>query len=127
MSRIDHWLISSHLTNCLTSVKVYPSIKSDHSIISLHIGNFKAKRGKGFWKFNSFLVQDNEFVNEMNKLIEHMKENTEEMNDKQLRWDYIKLEIRGFTLKYSFKKNKERKELKMKLEKDLYELNLKLQ
>ena len=127
LSRIDHWLISSHLTNCLSKVKVYPGVKSDHSIISLHIGNMKSTRGKGFWKFNSFLLQDTEYVNEMNRLIESLKENTKEMNDKQLRWDYIKLEIRGFSLKHSFKKNKERKEFKIKLEKDLYELESKLQ
>ena len=127
LSRIDHWLIASHLTNCLNYVNVYPGIKSDHSIITVTVGNPVSKRGRGYWKFNSLLLQDKEYVNGINKLIESIKESTIDMVDKQLKWDYIKLEIRGYTLQYSFKKNKERKELKLKLEKDLYEIETKLE
>ena len=39
------------------------------------------------------------------------------MSDKQLRWEYIKTEIRGFTLQYSSKTNKAKREFKLKLEK----------
>ena len=102
LSRIDHWLISSHLTNYLKHVNVHPGIKSDHSIIALHIGNTESKYGKGFWKFNSLLLQDKEYVSGINDLIDSLKDSTKDMTDKQLRWDYIKLEIRGYTLQYSF-------------------------
>ncbi len=37
LSRIDHWLISSHIVNNLKSRKVFPGIKSDHSIIFLEL------------------------------------------------------------------------------------------
>ena len=127
LSRIDHWLISSHLANWLKKVNVYPGLKSDHSIIFLQVGNCKTERGRGFWKFNSLLLQDKDYVTEMNMLLESIKENTKHMTNKQLRWDYIKMEIRGLTLKYSFRKNKERRELKTNLEKDLHEAEIKLE
>ena len=60
-------------------------------------------------------------------LLESIKENTKHMTNKQLGWEYIKMEIRGLTLKYSFRKNKERRELKTNLEKDLHEAEIKLE
>ena len=60
-------------------------------------------------------------------MIEKLNEDTQNLLDSQLRWDYIKSEIRGYTIQYSAKKLKERKELKLKLEKDLYNIENELQ
>ena len=122
LSRIDHWIISTHLINYLQTATAFPGIKSDHSIIFIHLTHSLVKRGRGFWKFNSLLLQDLEYVNTVSNFINNLKEETQYMIDKQLRWDYIKAEIRGFTLQYSSKKNKAKKEFKLKLEKDLYDV-----
>ena len=127
LTRIDHWLISSHLINYMKTCNVYPSIKSDHSIIFLHISNVNQQRGRGFWKFNSTLLKDPEYVNNTNNLLETLKKDTEYMNDKQLRWDYIKTEVRSYTLQYSSKKNKEKKAHKLKLEKELDNIERQIQ
>ena len=126
LSRIDHWLISSHLCNYLKAATAHPGIKSDHSIIFMHLSDSLIKRGRGFWKFNSTLLHDLEYVQSISNLIDTLKEETSYMSDKQLRWEYIKTEIRGFTLQYSSKINKAKREFKLKLEKDLYDIECKL-
>ena len=122
LSRIDHWLISSHLANCLKTTRALPGVKSDHSIIFLNLCTSTAQRGRGFWKFNAQLLKDIEYVNKVSNMITTLRNDTVDLSDKHVRWDYIKTEIRGFTIQYSSRKKKEKREFKMKLEKDLYEI-----
>ncbi len=119
LSRIDHWLISSHLVNNLKSAKVFASIKSDHSIIFLELAQTLFQRGCEFWKFNSNLLHDPDYVRNITDLIQNLKTDTAQMIDKHLQWDYIKTEIQGLTLPYASRKNKERRELKRKFENTL--------
>ncbi len=119
LSRIDHWLISSHLLNYMQSTRVHPGLKSDHSIISLNISHSKLQRGRGFWKFNSSLLKDIDYVSNVTDIINRLKIETENALDMQMRWDFIKTEIRSYSVHYSSQKNRERKKFKAKLEADL--------
>ena len=50
------------LQDDIVSVDIIPSIKSDHSAITLSInGMDDSKRGPSFWKFNFSLVNDNNY------------------------------------------------------------------
>lgn len=80
MTRIDHWLISSHLINYMKDVDIYPGIKSDHSIIFLSISNTNTKQGRGFWKFNTTLLKDLEYVKSINEMFDSLKEETLDFN-----------------------------------------------
>ena len=62
LTRIDHWLMSDHMCNYISSATVFPGIKSDHSIINLNLITNDNKRGRGFWKFNSQLLHNIEYV-----------------------------------------------------------------
>lgn len=119
LSRIDHWLISAHLLNLTEKVNVFPGLKSDHSIIHLHLSSESLKRGRGYYKFNSNLLKDIEYVNEMNDLIERLKIETELYEDKRMRWEFIKTEIAGSSMKYSASKAKRRREMKKHVEDQL--------
>lgn len=101
LSRLDFFLIPAFLAPlCKTSIK--PSIKTDHSVITLNIkGKGFEDRGPGFWKFNSSLLEDEEFVLKTKQNILQLKEKYFFMNDKQLKWDTIKCELRGFIVKFS--------------------------
>ena len=63
-SRIDYFFISTHMLYDLAESDIKPGIKSDHSLLKL---KFKFTdehvRGKGFWKFNSSLLYDKDYVN----------------------------------------------------------------
>lgn len=119
LTRIDHWLISSHLLNIVNNVNIYPGLKSDHSIIFLNLSNISTQRGRGLWKFNSSLLGDADYVNITNELIENLKTDTESFTDAQTKWDYFKYKIMGHTIKYSTEKLKERRKLKKNLERDI--------
>ena len=68
--RLDFWLIASFLSSYVIDDKIKPSIKTDHSMISLHIqGNNFEKRGPGFWKFNAALLKDTDYVQKVKDII----------------------------------------------------------
>ena len=126
LTRIDHWLISSQMCNFIKSCEVLPGIKSDHSIVQLILSNTNSKRGRGFWKFNSQLLHDKQYVDNINTLITKAEKDTATMEDKGLRWDCIKCEIRTNTLSYSINKTKEKKQLQHNLESEIKLLQDKL-
>ena len=70
-SRLDFWLISNHLLYDFCKQDIKPGIRSDHSIVEivLEIHNSQRK-GKGFFKFNSALLKDNEYTNKINTMID---------------------------------------------------------
>ena len=61
-SRLDYCFISEHLLN-ENKCDILPGLHSDHSIVSVEIGCLDSTRGKGLWKFNSSLLQDQAYVN----------------------------------------------------------------
>ena len=62
--RLDYWLISNDLQEDVESVEIITAIKSDHSAIALSVNGLdKNERGPSFWKFNSTLINDQEYCN----------------------------------------------------------------
>ena len=56
-TRIDYFLITTK------SVEILPSIKSDHSLLKLSLWlEGAAKQGRGWWKMNTSLLSDNEYI-----------------------------------------------------------------
>ena len=63
--RLNFWLISDSLQDYVENVKKVPCIKSDHSAVSLHLKeleNSTEMRGRGYWKLNSSILDDTEFI-----------------------------------------------------------------
>lgn len=54
----------------------------------------------GFWKFNIVLFKDEVYVIVFKINILIFKEKYNEICDLGLKWDFIKMEIRGFMIKY---------------------------
>lgn len=54
----------------------------------------------GFWKFNIVLFKDEVYVIVFKINILIFKEKYNEIYDLSLKWDFIKMEIRGFMIKY---------------------------
>ena len=70
-------------------------------------------RTHGFWKFSNSLTSNSEFKEKMkNQILETLHIlNQDKINDKHLRWEFLKYEIRKFTM--NFLKNLERKRIKI--------------
>ena len=66
-SRLDFWLISSHLMFDVENTVIEPSIKTDHSLIKINLNLKKTpERGRGFWKINNSLLMDKDYTKLIN-------------------------------------------------------------
>lgn len=64
-------------------VDIVPSIKTDHSAITLHFKELEnVSRGPGFWKMNQSLLKDNSFVEKMQEKLVMWKEEGKEFSEK---------------------------------------------
>ena len=108
--RLDSFLISNALQESIIKTDVLASFCTDHSpiLFSLQLKDMPT-RGKGLWKFNNSLVSSDEYVEKMKIQISetlHMLDQ-DKINDKHLRWEFLKYEIRKFTINFSKKLVKE--------------------
>jgi exonuclease III len=107
-SRLDYWLVSTHLMYDLHNVDIKPSSRSDHSLIDLDFHQKeKSTRGPSFWNFNSSLLRDKEYVEKINICYANALEKYNNLEDKGLVWDLIKMEIRSTTICFSKNKSKD--------------------
>ena len=107
--RLDFFLISSSLIPAVKSADVLTGFKSDHSLITLTLINNSNPRGPGFWKLNTSLLADEEYIDLIEKTINEVAKEYENNNevDATLLWDTMKMKIRSSSLCYARqKKNK---------------------
>ena len=118
-SRLDLWMVSSHLIFDVEGTEIEPSIKTDHSLINISFYLTKTPaRGRGFWKFNNSLLADKEYVDMIKCFLEKCHEKFQSVENKTLMWDCIKCEVRGITISYCIKKAKEKRHYETKLRSD---------
>ena len=129
-SRLDFFLISEDLYNQTSLVDIKASYKSDHSPVQLNIKPFVFTHGKGFWKFNTTLLHDKQYVEKVKDKVTEIinqykgpaqneveRADMEFIIDDQLFWETLKMEIRKMTISYSGLKKRER----LREEKELVE------
>ena len=106
--RLDFFLVSQELIQLAKKCDIVHAPESDHSAVSLALqsNHLNQKRGPGFWKFNIALLKDEAYVAALKMNIPLFKEKYNETRDLGLKWDLIKMEIRGFTIKHSKRKAK---------------------
>ncbi|CAG2237600.1 unnamed protein product [Mytilus edulis] len=106
------------LSSSVTKTSIVPSIKSDHSLIKLTLsGENFSERGPGFWKFNSGLLTDKDYVDIVKNTLSDCDKKYHNLENKNLKWDTMKSEIRGATVKYSKYKNMKLRERESNLKK----------
>ena len=106
-ARLDYIFMSEHLLNCLETATILPGIQSDHSLLSLSLSSSQVQgRGRGFWKFNSSLLYDSQYVSQAKDVIKEATEKYSSMENKGMLWELIKLDVRTFTVPYCVNKKK---------------------
>ena len=109
--RLDFWLISDICQDEVEDVKIIPSIKSDHSAIVLIFNSTeKQKHGPSYWKFNSSLTNDEDYLKLISDSVPIWVEEFKEVNDKRVLWDLLKYRIRQVSITYSKGKARIRKQ-----------------
>ena len=107
--RLDYIFIPNTLQKLVTTTEILTPISADHSpvILSLSKGN-DFLRGKGFWKCNSSLTKDQNYITEIKKRIRSFCTTNEYLYNRQLKWKLLKYEVRKFTINYTKRIAKEK-------------------
>ena len=118
-SRLDFWLVDSAISNRTLSSDIRPAIRADHNAISLKIRFKNVKRGPGYWKMNTSILNNKDSQNRTIELIQKISKMQLSPIDK---WELLKIKVREFSQKYCRKKSKITKDIKLSLEKKLCSL-----
>lgn len=94
---------------------------SDHRMTSVTVRPGSTPRGKGFWKFQVSLLNREEFCL---SLIEAIREGEEASTDlpPDTRWEFLKLTIREFSMRFARKSREEQGRIEAELETQMLEL-----
>ena len=103
-------LVLIHARICLLS-------SSDHSSVKLKLRTDLADdRGRGYWKFSSSLLENNQFVFDMKNKINEISSAFKDFDDPRVNWEYLKFKMRQFSRFTAKQFSKSRKEAREKLE-----------
>ena len=83
---------------------VLASLLTDHSPITFScFKNEESNRGRGLWKFNNSLIENEEYLPQIKKIILYTLNQlfNENILDDQVKWEYLKCNIRKCTIKFS--------------------------
>ncbi len=135
-SRLDFFLISDDVYNQVTKANIRSGYKTDHSIVTLKIKISNFKQGRGFWKLNVSLLNDEEYVRKVKQTLkdtveQYKKDDQAEDKpihevelsiDDQLFWEVLKMEMRRMSMFYGNKKKKEREKEEAQIERQINQL-----
>ena len=118
--RLDFLLINKEPQEDIDNVHIKPSINSDHLAIVLSINGIENQaRGPSFWKLNSSLLEEKEYVSLINNKYPVWIEEFKDIKDPRILWDLIKYKIRQESISNSKLKAKERRSKLTALERNL--------
>ena len=126
-SRIDFALVAKGLDQYIELVQYLSSLFTDHRAVYMVVELLPFQRGTGYWKFNSSLLQEKQFLDTMNQEIDSCIVSTSN-KDYVERWEIIKRRIKNCAVKYSKNKTSEDKLIISQLSEKVneYESNLPL-
>ena len=101
--------------------KFIPDIELIIVMITVKISTTTNPRRPGFWKLNTFLLTESEYVDLIRKTIQDVSKEYKDHRevDKILLWDVIKMEIRAASIKYAKAKKSHTRQKEHILEKDI--------
>lgn len=92
MSRIDYWLIADNLFLFVKDCAISAAPLTDHCAISLLVKpNSNTSRNKGYWKFNSDLLNNKRFCDKVKDLILEIKNGN--FSSHKARWEFLKFKM----------------------------------
>ena len=103
-SRIDFVLVSNGLDQKVEIVQYLSSIYTDHRAIYMVVELISADRGVGYWKFNTSLLKNMEFLDTINREIDLTLQSTMELCP-LTRWEHLKTRIKKATKKFANQKS----------------------
>ena len=136
-SRLDFFLISDTVMSYVESADIECGYRTDHSMVTLTLKFGHSANRKTFWKFNSSLLKDKKYLDEVNAEIDQVideyaalpyaRENLSKIPKSELSLtipedlflDFLLMKIRSKTISYATMKKKLSNEKEKELEKNI--------
>jgi len=122
-SRIDFFLLPQHQIPWVEQIETLVSNAPDHRAVKLKFKCPNNRRGPGLWKFNNSLLDDEGYVNLIRESYSCISEKYAGQEDKRLKWELVKMELRGITIPYAKNKARNLRKREKDLQKRLNELD----
>ena len=121
--RLNYFFISNGLQEFESTTDILTPISTDHCPVLFSLSQEKGNvRSKGFWKFNSSLIKDQNYINEIKDLIHNFNTKNDCDFSWQLKWEILKYKICKFTIHYTKGLVEERKQKFSNLKSELKKL-----
>ena len=103
--------------NLVTQVAIIASIKTDHSAIVLELKEIEENcKGPSFWKLNTSLLANPEFVKTITSELPTWVEAANDLSNNRIKWDWLKFKIKMSSIAFSKKMSRERRKLEEELD-----------
>lgn len=103
-SRIDFIIASRNLLRDIQNIYYKYTTMSDHNMICMKIDMTKQERGPGIWIHNNSLLDEKEYIENINMLIETEKQCRLYGSNLLTWWDNLKFKIKQYSIRYSRKR-----------------------
>ena len=100
MSHIDYMLMPMGTFSLVQECNILPAVFSDHCAIICKLCLSETMRGPGLWKFNTSHLSKKEYVDQINKVLDHVEFRYNELNPLN-RWEMLKMDVREETIQFS--------------------------
>ena len=133
-SRIDRIYVARGVTERLRKCDVIPYAESDHDAVVAEVdfqfpineGQKTKQYASAYWKLNTSHLKDPEFIENFADFYEFCKEKKDLFDSPLEWWDYIKRNIKNFSIEFSQEKKKENDTLLQALQNQLSHVALDL-
>ena len=93
-SRLDYFIAPQSVLDRILDCEICPGLLSDHSFVKLQIGLFDHMKGPGYWKLNTSLLENKDYVYATNKIIDKSLE-VHKFKDTCTRWELLKKKLQN--------------------------------
>ena len=101
--RLDYFLLTSHLSSQVLIMGVDPAFMSDHSIPFVGFKSLAPDKGPGYWRLRNEMACDETFLEQARTII---NEDCQQYHKSKLRWEMIKMDVRGIAKQRKVRKRK---------------------
>lgn len=122
-SRIDYFLLHRNLTCMVQSVNYYDTSFSDHGFVELRMNFNEIEKGPGVWILNNIHLQNEEYIEKVNRIIEDEKKCPLYTSEFLIWWDNLKYKLKKFSQVFSKRVYKEKNSEFYKLQNKLQKMS----
>ncbi len=122
-SRIDFFLCTDNITSRAKIANIICAPTPDHKAVDLGISLTQNTRGKGYWKMNTSVLNDELYRLGMESVIAETFDDYSDYLDKIRLWEFLKTRIKNFTIDYCIMKARNNKDEAISLENRLNKID----